>query len=87
MRVRKNATHSHHEVKAGVKEEELIAAFEKVARKDYPNPARVGCPGKKVLERMMQSKRTDLQGIIDHVMKCAPCLEEYDELRRHITGR
>jgi len=79
--IKKRALSSHEE-KAGVTEQELIEALEKIVRKHYPNPERIGCPGKKALRDLAASARTDLKPILDHVVKCAPCLKKYDRLRK-----
>ncbi len=71
----------HHEKKAGISEWELIEAFERVVREDYPNPERIGCPGLDVLKLVADSSARAPQSVLDHLAKCAPCLEEYDRLR------
>src|SRR5260370_41189151 len=83
----KRRPHSRHEEKAGVTERELIEALERVVRKDYPNPERIGCPGKKVLRQAATSATRVPQSVLDHFAKCAPCLKEYDRLRRARKGR
>jgi hypothetical protein len=72
---------SHHEEKAGITEQELIEAFERVVQEDYPNPERIGCPPKKVLRQSAISATRVPQSVLDHLRKCAPCLKEYDALR------
>jgi hypothetical protein len=81
-RAMKKNPHSHHEEKAGVAEQELIEALERVVRKDYPNPERIGCPSKKVLKQAAASPKRPLRAVLDHIAKCAPCMKEYDRLRR-----
>ncbi len=78
---------SRHEEKAGVTEQELIEAFERVVREHYPNPERIGCPGEKALRQLATSARIDLKPVLDHVVKCAPCLMEYDRLRKTMKAR
>jgi hypothetical protein len=80
----KKSPHSYHEQKAGVTERELIEFFERVVREDYPNPERVGCPSREVLKQAASSPMHAAQSILDHIAKCAPCLQEYDRLRRRI---
>lgn len=83
----KKSPHSRHEEKAGVKEQELIEAFGQMVREDYPNPERVNCPTGEVLKQTAASPSTAFQSVLDHIAKCAPCLEEYDRLRREVkTG-
>ncbi len=83
----KKSPHSRHEEKAGVKEQELIEAFGQMVREDYPNPERVSCPTEEVLKEAAASPTHASQAVLDHIAKCAPCLEEYDRLRRNVkTG-
>ncbi len=80
----KKSPHSYHEQKAGVTERELIETFERVVREDYPNPERIGCPSQEVLKQAATSLTRTSQSVLDHVAKCAPCLQEYDRLRREV---
>ncbi len=79
----KTNPHSHHEKKAGVTEQELIEAFAQVVRKDYPNPERKGCPSQEALEQTVVSPTCASQSVLEHIAKCAPCLQEFDRLRCH----
>lgn len=83
----KKSPHSHHEQKAGVTEQELIETFERVVREDYPNPERVGCPSQEVLEQAAASLTRAPQSVLDHIAKCAPCLQDYDRHRSKATAR
>ena len=83
----KRRPHSRHEEKAGVTERELIEALERVVRKDYPNPERIGCPGEKVLRQAATSPKRPLRSVLDHIAKCAPCMKEYDRLRKDTKAR
>jgi len=73
---------SYHEEKAGIAERELIDAFEQLVREDYPNPNRIGCPSKQLLRQLAVLSAPKLQFLFDHIVRCAPCLKEYDRLRR-----
>lgn len=75
----------HHEKRAGVSERELIEALERVVREDYPNPERIGCPDQEALKAAAGSPTRASQSVLDHLAKCAPCLEEYDRLRHRIN--
>jgi len=68
----------------GRKEEldDLIAAFGRRVRKEHPNPKRVGCPGRPALTRVAtQPEALGTDSILDHVRRCAACLDELKNLR------
>jgi hypothetical protein len=77
---------SYHEEKAGIGERELIEAFERLVREDYPNPKRIGCPNKGTLRQLAALSTPKLQVLFDHIARCAPCLKDYDRLRREIKS-
>ncbi|HEV2398758.1 MAG TPA: hypothetical protein VGS27_17570 [Candidatus Sulfotelmatobacter sp.] len=64
-------------------EKDLIDAFENVVHRDFPNPERVGCPGREVLAQLVRlpadAQRSHL---LEHVRKCAPCFDELKKLRK-----
>jgi hypothetical protein len=55
--------------------EEIFRHMEEVARSEYPNPQRVGCPSEHTLEAFARDPRSFriLDSIFDHVGKCSPC--------------
>ncbi len=59
--------------------------FRRAVWAEYPNPARIDCPGSEALrdlaERML--RREDLQGDLrwKHAIQCGPCYEEYLALK------
>jgi hypothetical protein len=87
----KTSPQTHHEAKAGISEQELIAALEKAIREDNTNPKRSGCPGKSMLRELAKEGSVKSGDVIAHVLQCAPCLKEYDgfraELQRHKARR
>ena len=50
----------------------------------YPNPDRIGCPGRKRLEALARHKSPLADDIndIEHVVNCSPCFVEYHTIRR-----
>jgi hypothetical protein len=63
-------------------EKELLDAFERIIREDFPNPQRIGCPGQDVLLKLAQPPaHIQLAHLLAHVRQCAPCFEELKELR------
>jgi hypothetical protein len=64
-------------------EKDLIEAFERVVHRDFPNPDRVGCPGRGALAKLIRlPSDTELSHLLEHVTKCAPCFDELKELRK-----
>ena len=67
------------------RERYLIDTFENLVHRDFPNPGRVGCPGREVLAQLARlPAETQLSHLLEHVRKCAPC---FDELKRLLKGR
>jgi hypothetical protein len=64
-------------------ETELMGALEAIVLRDFPNPQRVGCPGRDSLVNLAKC-RADAQSAVSlaHIRRCAPCFEELKELRR-----
>jgi hypothetical protein len=63
-------------------ERELIGIFDDVLHRDYPNPARIGCPGTDVLNKLATSpEKSACQSTLRHLAGCAPCVDELKELR------
>jgi hypothetical protein len=62
---------------------ELINSFETIVHRDFPNPQRIGCPGRDSLMGLAASL-VDAQSamVLAHLRQCAPCFDELRELRR-----
>jgi hypothetical protein len=62
----------------------LFERLQQSALKNYPNPARIGCPDYATLKAFVEAPRTvDLEALKDiHIMKCAECTRDLIELRR-----
>jgi hypothetical protein len=59
---------------------------------DYPNPTRIGCPSKEILNRLVEDRgrALDADDSYRHVIHCSPCYGEFLELiesREHATER
>lgn len=64
-------------------EKELLEAFERVIHEDFPNPQRIGCPGREALLRLAEGSGNIQQTrFLAHIQQCAPCFDELKELRR-----
>lgn len=68
----------------GVSEERFLRAAREYARSAFPNPERVGCPGRNRLEALARDHRrpTDEAENVQHVATCSPCFAEYETIRR-----
>ena len=63
-------------------ETELMAAFETVVHRDFPNPQRIGCPGHDSLEALAAGRRVEQSDeALAHIRRCAPCFDELKRLR------
>ena len=66
-------------------ETDLIDAFEAMVHRDFPNPQRIGCPGRDSLAHFASSAGDPQSALIlAHIRQCAPCLGELKELRRKL---
>ena len=66
-------------------EKDLIDAFESVVHEDFPNPQRIGCPGRDVLAKFVAcSADPQFALLLAHIRQCAPCFMELKELRQSI---
>ena len=63
-------------------EKELIAAFERVIARDYPNPNRAGCPSAAQLRQIAEAGIKAKRELLDHVGRCWPCVQDLKRLRR-----
>jgi hypothetical protein len=74
MRWRKSASD---DIVPGVSEEKLIRAARDYVSSAYPNPDRVGCPGRKRLQAFARQTAALDEIDLDHLMTCSPCFAEY----------
>jgi hypothetical protein len=65
--------------------ERLQREYQKAVQASYPNPERHGCPGTDVLQdlaaRSARHEEIDGDEHWKHVIHCAPCYQEYLDLR------
>jgi hypothetical protein len=79
MRWRKSASD---DIIPGISEERLIRAGRDYVASAFPNPNRVGCPGRKGLEVLARQSSAPDQNDIDHLMTCSACFVEYHAIRK-----
>jgi hypothetical protein len=50
---------------------------------EFPNPERIGCPGKALLKGIAQGKvsLTEAEPWLDHLGSCSPCFQEFKQFR------
>ena len=66
-------------------EKELLEAFERIIHEDFPNPQRIGCPGREALLKLAEASGQSQQTrLVTHIRQCAPCFDELKELRRKL---
>lgn len=65
--------------------ERLQKAYQEAVQASFPNPERHGCPGTQVLQglaaRSARHEDIDSDEQWRHVIHCAPCYQEYLDLR------
>jgi hypothetical protein len=51
---------------------------------EFPNPKRIGCPGKAMLKGIAQGRvsLTEAEPWLEHFGSCSPCFQEFEEFRR-----
>jgi hypothetical protein len=67
-------------------EKRLVKMAGEAARRDFPNPERIGCPGSDAVDAVVGRHLSfpDFDNIVDHIATCAPCFAEYNRKRhRH----
>ena len=71
------------ELGAEGEERELLELLAKSALNDYPNPERIGCPGRDFLERLAFNRKSIplSDPRLDHVVHCSPCFRELTDIR------
>ena len=69
-------------------ERELLDAFERIIHEDFPNPERIGCPGREALSKLAEgSEHIQQKHLLAHIRQCAPCFDELKELRRKVRNQ
>src|ERR1019366_2941393 len=79
MRWRKPASD---EIIPGISEEQLLRAGRDYVASAFPNPDRIGCPGRQRLEVLARQPSAPDEGDIDHLMTCSACFGEYHAIRK-----
>ena len=77
MRWRKFASN---DIVPGVSEERLVQAGRDYAASAFPNPDRIGCPGRERLEALARRTAMPDGDDIDHLVTCSPCFIEYQTI-------
>jgi hypothetical protein len=62
--------------------QEIHRFFQDAALREYPNPERIGCPGREVLAEIAGCTPPSLHPAYEHVSECSPCLAEMLDFRR-----
>lgn len=64
-----------------------IPEADELFRNANPNPERVGCPPREVLEELARHDRAIDDPWFDHLAQCSPCYEEFQALRAEAEKR
>jgi hypothetical protein len=67
--------------------QEIHRFFQDAALREYPNPERIGCPGREILAEIANLTPPSLHPAYEHVSHCSPCLAEMLELRGQRIAR
>jgi hypothetical protein len=71
-------------------EQHILDVLERGLARDFPNPARIGCPGSAALSGIAFHKLrlVEVHQWLDHLSTCSPCYHEFIELRKQaVTQR
>jgi len=68
----------------GTTEEDFLRAARQYVASAYPNPDRVGCPGRDRLEALARHEwqHDDFLQNVEHVVNCSACFVEYHAIRK-----
>jgi hypothetical protein len=60
-------------------EERFLKVLERGLLKEFPNPARTGCPSAEVLKRIAshQMPLFEAEKWLDHLTSCSPCYRDF----------
>jgi len=67
----------------GKNEERILEVLSKGLSTEFPNPERVGCPGRATLEAMASHRMplSEADKWLDHLGSCSPCFQEFTAIR------
>jgi len=64
-------------------EKNILRTANELAREEFANPSREGCPDPKILQLLARRKSSTIESpdLIDHIGTCSPCFVEYSRCR------
>lgn len=70
-------------------ESRLLKAAIRALHSGFPNPDRLGCPGRDTLEAVARRRLSfpEVEDVIDHIATCPACFDEYTSCRRRYRRR
>ncbi len=64
-----------------------IPEADELFRNASPNPDRLGCPPREVLEELARHERPINDSWLDHLAECSPCYQEFQTIRAQLEKR
>jgi len=70
-------------------EQRILDVLTRGLSREFPNPARIGCPGSTVLRGIAFRKLrlAEVDQWLDHLSSCSPCYQEFTQLRSQAASR
>ncbi len=62
----------------------VLRGLQEAARREFPNPERVGCPEAHIVEALARRRLPHTHPAAEHVTHCSPCYDEFMALRQRI---
>lgn len=62
----------------------VLRGLQEAARREFPNPERVGCPGADVLAALARRTLPHTHPAAEHLTHCSPCYREFMKIRQRI---
>jgi hypothetical protein len=63
-------------------EKKFLRVLRRHLSHDYPNPKRIGCPGRQELDLLCTQPMKVEDWVVNHLMSCSPCYLVYSEILR-----
>ena len=70
-------------------EQRILDALGRGLMREFPNPARTGCPSSHVLRRIASRRMplAEAEPWLEHLTSCSPCYRDFSQFREEYQGR